>query len=435
MVLNLPATIRSLFRKHPLVAESALVASAILVGKLASLIWKIGTAHQGTQVVGEIEYILTTTNLIAALAIQGLPMAVTIWTARLHHEKQSDRHLISESLVFGLFTASILSLVALAAFNLFPSLTGQMQTPPITYLWVIPGIVAIELLSAWFNGRKLYHWYALGKYLGQPLLRVGLFFGLILCSVQQATVIHLHLTAAVALLLIGLGLHALQVLRADITLQSTQTSDWSKLKHKFWGQGAVLSGSLLLYVIYTASDVYWLNHYFAPSVVGTFSLLLALASLLELVFYPILNLLQTRLGIFQSQSQKSFAFLSKNIGISAVIGIATAIGLMLVKPYVVLLFGSSSQAISSQLLGLILVWKLIANTIVLPIRHYLDYFGWQKTTLLTMSGSFLLKGLLSWMLIPSQGILGVIIANIAAELLHALWLLYCLRSHYLRNCG
>lgn len=432
MVPNLPATIRSLFHKHPLIAESALVASAILVGKLASLIWKIGTAHQGTQVVGEIEYILTTTNLIAALAIQGLPMAVTIWTARLHHEKKSDRHLIGESLVFGLLSASLLTLIAHFAFKLFPSLTGQMQTPPVTYLWIIPGIVAIELLSAWFNGRKQYNWYALGKYLGQPLLRVCLFFGLILCSVQLSITIPLHLTIAVAVLLLGLTLHALHVLRSD-SMQTQEMKDWPKLKSKFWGQGAVLSGSLLLYVIYTASDVYWLNHFFSPSVVGTFSLLLALASLLELVFYPILNLLQTRLGIFQSQTPESFAFLGKNISSSAVIGVLTAIALMLVKPYVVLLFGSSSQTISSLMLGFILVWKLIANTLVLPIRHYLDYFGQQRTTLLTMGGSFFLKALLSWLLIPTQGILGVIIANIGAELLHALWLVYILRGHYLRN--
>lgn len=434
MVSNLPATIHALLKKHPLIVESGLVAGAILLGKAFSLVWKITTAHQGTQVVGEIEFILTTINLIAALAIQGLPMAVTIWTAKLQQQKKTDHPLLAESLSFGFMTAVILTLIAYGVFHFFPSLTGNMQTSPTAYLWVIPGIALLEVLSAWFNGRKLYGWYAIGKYLGQPLLRLCLFFGMLWLSIRQQDSIHLHLTLTVVILLLALFGKVLQQLSLDAAWQQNQSEKWLSQRKKFWQQGVVLSGSLLLYVVYTASDIYWLNQFHSPSVVGVFSLLLALASLLELVFFPILNLLQTRLGIYSSQSSSSFQFLIKNIYISAIIGAITAVVLLAAKPLVVLLFGASGQEISTAQLGLILLWKLIANISVLPIRHYLDYFGQQKTTLLTMAVSFVTKIVLSSLLIPSYGIMGIIMANIGAELVHGLWLVHVLRTHYLRNC-
>ncbi len=433
MVSNLPATIRALLKKHPLIAESGLVAGAILLGKAFSLVWKIISAHQGTQVVGEIEFILTTVNLIAAFAIQGLPMAVTIWTAKLQQQKKTDHPLMVESFGFGFTTAVVLTLVAYGVFHFFPSLTGNMQTAPAAYLWVVPGIALLELLSAWFNGRKLYGWYAIGKYLGQPMLRLCLFAVMLWLSVRQQNSVHLHLTLTVIILLLALFGKALQQLSLDSVWQPRQSDKWLSQRLQFWRQGAVLSGSLLLYVVYTASDVYWLNQFHSPSVVGVFSLLLALSSLLELVFFPILNLLQTRLGIYPSQSPASFQFLIKNILVSAVIGVVTAVVLLAAKPLVVLLFGASGQEISTSQLGLILLWKLIANISVLPIRHYLDYFGQQKTTLLTMTVSFVTKVLLSSLLIPSYGIMGIIIANIGAELIHGLWLVLVLRTYYLRN--
>lgn len=435
MLANLLAKIRVLLIKHPLITESVLVAVAMLLGKLASFVWKITTARQGTQIVGEIEFILTTTNLIAALAIQGLPMAVTIWTAKLHQQKKSDQPLLLESVRFGVVTAVILSLLALIAFQVFPQLAGQMTISPKTYLWIIPGIVLLELLSAWFNGRKLYDWYALGKYLGLPLFRATLYFGLLYSFLSQESIITLHLNTAVVLLLAIMIIKAMIMQkkeRKDTRFAAT-TIAWQETRKKFWNQGALLSGSMVLYVIYSASDVYWLSHFHTPTLVGTFSLTLALASLLELVFYPVLNLLQTRLSVFQQQPNQALSFLGKNIGMSAIIGGITAIGLMVVKPLLVPLFGVSSSAISSQILGLILVWKLLENLLVLPLRHYFDFFGHQRSTLTTMSAAFVAKLLLSWLLIPTQGIMGVVLANIGAEIIHAAWLLYLLGKHYLRN--
>lgn len=433
------AQLQDYFRSHRLVAESAQVAAAILVGKTASFFWKILTANQGTHVVGEIEYILTTTTLLAALAVQGLPMAVTIWTAKWLNRKKNDSQIVHTSLAIGISLSIVVTGIALFVFNYFPGLVGQMTISPQRYLWTIPLIVVIELMSAWFNGRKQYIWYSFGKYAGLPLARLSLLALLLTASTNQQTQITAHINgavSAVALILSSSTIFTLmrqQSNKPSFTVYSLFLS-WSDLK-QFWQQSMLLSGSLLLYIVYTASDVYLLSYFHNPSLVGVYSLLLALASLLEMVFYPILNLLQARLSNFHDDAQLALRFLYKNMAISAGIGIATALLLVGIKPLVVPLFGMSATSIPTSLFLLTLIWKLISNTLVLPIRHYLDYFNQQKITLNTMSGSFILKVLLSLTVVPSFGIAGILIANTMIELIHAGWLIGSLRRYDASNCN
>ncbi len=410
-------------------AESALVAVSMVFGKALSLVWKIITARQGSSAVGEIEFILTTTNLLAALAILGLPMTVTIWTAKDQPKQSIQRNFLLDSLVFALISGTALAITAQIIFSIWPNLISKTQILPSTYLWSVPLIGIGEILWAWFNGRKQYLAFAFGKYIGQPLFRLASLAIMIALGIGWQNWIPQHLNSAV----IGVCLvTAILATKAWKKLQSpVGITLWSKVRKNYWHQSFLLSGSLALYVLYSSSDVYWLTIFHGPAVVGIFSLLLALATLLELVFLPILNLLQTRLGAFQNQPTKGFNFAIKNGLISLSLGVIGSLLLLVFKPWIVLLFGNTGSVIITSQLAWLLIWKLVANSWVLPIRHFLDFFGFQKQTLWAMSLSFLFKIMLSWLLVPKFAITGIIAANIGAEILHSISLIVILKMSHL----
>lgn len=411
--------LKTFFRSHPHVAESVLVAASMVVGKILSLGWKIVTARQGPSAIGEVEFILTTTNLLATLAIQGLPMAITIWTARYHHQLKLQRQLLTESIIFALLTGTGLALVAHIAFIIWPQLIGQTQISPLTYLWTVPLIGLSELIWAWLNGRKEYSAYAFGKYVGQPLLRVLGVISLLAFGLQAQFWIPQHLNLAVVSVCVISLLMGIKIWQDHRTQAKNFTQTWPELRTSYWHQGGMLSSSLVLYVLYGSSDIYWLTAFHGPATVGIFSLLLAVTALLDLLFLPILNLLQTRLGAFKDHPQAGLAFLIKHSLLSVILGTVGSLVLLVGKPWIALLFGNTGAGIVTSQLAWLLIWKLLLNGWVLPVRHYLDFFGLQKQTLWSMLVSFVIKLWLSWWLVPQFGLTGIIIANLCAEIIHA----------------
>ncbi len=434
MLTDMLVKLTTFFRQHVFFTESLLVAVAMVVGKALSLAWKMVAAHQGAAVIGEIEIVLTTTSLLAAIAIQGLPMAITIWTAKLNQDELTRTKLLLQALAVALLSGIAAMMAGTWVLAQFPYLLGINAIAPNHYIWTVPIIAMSEIIFAWFNGRKHYNWYAFGKYTGQPLLRLMGFCLLSLGLFSTTDIISLHLNAAVV---IGFLIICFPVIRelSRGALQSwrTTTSDWKTHNTLFWWQSLALSGSLVLYVIYTASDVYWLAHFHTPTMVGVYSLSLALTSLLELVFMPVLNLLQTRLSQFRHDPSEAWRFTLKNSFLTATFGLLASLFVLIFKPWLVLLFGSGGTEIYFYHVFWLLTWRLIANVLVLPMRHYLDFFDHQRQTLVTMLICFGLKFLLSWWLVPFHGISGIIAANIVADGLHALLLLGMVWRYQTRN--
>lgn len=422
------------FHQHTLLTESLAVAFAMIIGKALSFGWKIIASHQGAAVVGEIEIILTTTSLLAAIAIQGLPMALNIWTAKLGQDKSTRLGILVQSVGVAVLSSTTITLLGLIVLHYFPKLLGDTTISPQSYFWTIPLVTISELLFAWLNGRKKYHWYAFGKYTSQPLWRLVSLALMGMAAIPLGKIIPIHLNLAVLLTLLISMWPVISEIGLD-AIRASAKKIWNTHYPAFWWQSLALSGSLVLYVIYTASDVYWLAYFHTPTIVGMYSLSLAITSLLELVFMPILNLLQTRLAQYRTNPLAAWSFTLHNSLITATLGVLASLLVLIGKPLLVWLFGQGGSEILFFHVFWLLIWRLIANVIVLPTRHYLDFFDHQHQTLVCMAVSFVVKFGLSWWLVPLQGISGLIIANLIAEMIHAGMLLVVVRHYHLRNSG
>lgn len=398
--------------------SGAHILTAVVIGKLISLVWKLYIARLGPTNLGLVEISMTVLFSLGSLSLLGFHTAlmrfVTIATVR--NASQTARALLNVVLRISLS----LALCIIAFFLLFPrvlpivfSASSNQLTQIQRYLWIIPVISLTEVFWSYLASIKHMSGYALSKYIAPPLFRLSTLAVLIVIgtSVDMSLIIHPVIAALLTFLF------TLSYIRNHLA----QTSPLTKQQLVgFISFALPMNASFVLFVLYESLDTILVARYLGTKDIGLLSALILIADVPNALFVPLLDIFQAHMGKAHTSIRKGAAFLTTNSIIFLMIASGICTTLFLLRHDIVRIFLGHEYAYIIPFIGMYLFLTTIETSLILPIRHFLDFYGYVRITLFLMILSFIIKVGIGTYTIPRFGLLGVIYMQIGATFIHML---------------
>jgi O-antigen/teichoic acid export membrane protein len=399
--------------------HSALIILFVFLGKSVSLIWKVVLARYGPDTLGLVQVSMVALTLLANFSLFGLQTTVIRFMSMLKEQKQSE---LAEHIFFFTVRFSFTFVAILVGLTvIFPEQMKnllQLQFLSNNYIRLLglslPAFVGIELLTSYLNVHSKIMAYGVGKYLLQPVFRVVFLFVFLTFSLDIQTTINLHILFSSLVSCVVLAV----VSNLWKKVGSLQTPLDPKLREEYFRYSLPVAGSFLLFIFYGSIDTFLLSKYGTLSLVGLFSGLLLLIDLTDMFFVPSLNLLYLHLGKFSHDPKQGTYYVLRKMKIFLSIAVVVFAGIAVTKtPLTHFILGPEYMVAVPFVLPLLFT-KLLEHTVIFPLRHLLDFYGYVKQTLFFMSVSLMTKIILGVIFTQQYGILGVILAVSLSNLLH-----------------
>jgi O-antigen/teichoic acid export membrane protein len=392
---------------------------AMVVGKAISFIWKLVLARQGADVLGHTQLLLTLIGLVSGLVLLGFPAALTRFSALNYQKKMqaSSRQLLAIILKY-------LVLLSLLVAGVGPILGRWLEstwsikltnTPQdFVILYTLPLLVVSELIWAYFNGQRQLGRYSWGKFVLQPFFRLITLVGLLVWGVSANGLVVGHISLAI----IASGLISFWIVQ--LPLLSVVKATRRQLPSGFVAYATPLNLSAVAFMIFGSIDVFLLNQFTSIETIGLYAVLVLLAELMDIFFLPALNILPSFLSQYHQKASAGGLFVLKVMFVLLIGGGSLALILFAAKDLVITWLFGQQYALALSLVGLVLIQKVAESAVVMPLRHYLDFYGYVKQTFILMLVILVVKLALSYFLIGQWGLAGALSALVIVQILHAL---------------
>lgn len=389
--------------------QGAEIIAAVLIGKAFAALWKLLLARIGPTQFGVISIALTAFYTFSSFGLLGFHTALMRFVAIAKNARRTEAaHALLRLSVKLTLAVSLLLMAAVTAFpDMLPfvlSASARAIGPVRAYLWIAPVLALSELLWSYMAATGNMRRYALSKYVSTPVLRLSFLAVLILLGKTTVPYLLLHL---------GVSSLLAFVLAVGLIIRYRDKAAWNTPSDsRFLPYAIAMSGSFLAFTLYGALDVLFAARFLGPQAVG---LLAALGMLtqdaLDILYGPLLNVIPAHMGSMRRDIRAGFSFIGANIGMFLMTGTVLAIAIFSVRrPVVTYLLGPSYETIV-PLVGLFLLTRVADNAIVLPLRHFLDFYGHVRLTLILMLISLAAKGVTGAVMIPRLGLYGIWLAQ------------------------
>lgn len=404
----------------------SIVFLVMFIGKGISFFWKIILARIDISSLGFVEVILTSITLLLSFSLLGIQTSIVRFMAIALHKKNFKK--IYAYLFFCFKVVITTSLIVVLTGLLFTDIfnkflkIGTGGLPGINkFIWILPFIAVTEIIISYLNAIKKIKIYSIIKYIFNPLFRIG--FLLIFLIFNLAGNKHL----LIQVLLAYFFTFIFSLLVSDIKKLKFFSLSKKDIK-KFIQYTLPMTGSFLFFTIYGASDIFLLNYFTNLKIVGDFAILIIFADLIDLFLLPSLNFFQSFLGKFNQNKKEGLEFILFNILVFLVIGLIIIFLVFLLKGFLIkYLFKKEIIAVSNLLLFVMLL-KLVQSGIILPLRHFLDFYGHTNWTLKLMIGALTVKVIFAIFFIINFGLVGLFYALAIAEFIHLTGCLFYTRK-------
>lgn len=392
------------------------VLTTVILGKALSLLWKILLARLGPESFGTVEIALSTFFTLSSFSLLGFHTALMRFVAIASASRSTS--LALALLRFSVTLALALSLLVVACFSLFPNILPTLITASSEtiadigrFLWIVPILTASEIIWAYFAATKRVGEYGIMKYMLSPAFRlVGLLVLIGLRIINQFTLLlHLGIASLLALLIASVLVRNHKVL---------PYADW-RIKKQFLTFSFTMSGSFVAFVLYGVLDVFFVARFLGPVSVGLLAAIGILTKeVLDAVLGPILNIFQTNLGSAYRNITKGLTFTLTNIGIFLLAGTAMGWGIYITRHLLIRLILGSAYGEVAPFIVIFFALHLLETAIILPLRHFLDFYGHVKTTLMLMVVVLVIKAAVGLVTVPTYGLWGIALAQLMSITVH-----------------
>ncbi|MBU1326557.1 oligosaccharide flippase family protein [Patescibacteria group bacterium] len=394
-----------------------IVLLAVVFGKSVSLLWKLLLARIGPQSLGTVEIALTVFTTLSSFSLLGLHTAlmrfVTIHTAKKAHGQAQV--LLWVSLKIATAIGLLLVMLFLKYPHILPSLidsSAPLLESLLPYLWIIPLFAASELLWSFLAATKQMASYAIAKYVFQPAFRLFFITAAMIVGVGTSGILVPHLVySGVASCVLSIAL----VIRRVNTRPSSTCTPTIK---PFLLFALPMGGSFIAFVLYGALDVFLVGRYLGIAQVGLLSAVFIISGIPDAIYAPLLNIFQTYLGNTYTNIRQGFSFTVSNCMLFLVVGAITGAFVYLLRQGIVTYFMGPPYQTIVPLVGAFLLIKILQDAIVLPLRHFLDFYGYVHHTFVLMLISTLVKLIVGIRTVPAVGLTGVILMQTAGIIVH-----------------
>ncbi|MDQ3008608.1 MAG: oligosaccharide flippase family protein [bacterium] len=398
--------------------SSFTVLAAILLGKATSLIWKVVLARLGPESLGFTQFILNILTLTSGFALLGLPATLTRFVAIAHSKHNATQ--VTALFYFVLRVTAVTSLFAVSIFVMILLLFSDelsmqlLKDPQNTIILVgIPFLVFTEVISSYLNGVRRVTSYSVLKYLLPPLLRLSLLGLLLLFGFQNNSLLTQHILLSTIIASLG-GL-----MLSHFSWNKVKTKLKPVLQRELIKYSVPVSGSFLLFIAFGSLDTLLINKYIGITAVGLYSVLLLLSEITDIFFLSFINLIQPYLGSLFDQKRKGGRFVILTCLFLVVGGVAISLPIYIFRDFILDTLFGSEYAVVGSFVAFILLQKVLESALVMPLRHFLDFYGYVKETFSLMLLMLIIKVGLSWYLISHYGFYGAMISQVIIQVIHA----------------
>ena len=395
--------------------SGGMILLAVGVGKLISFLWKLLLARSGPQALGTVELALTVFTIVSSFALLGFHTALLRFVSV--NSKNAKRSFALVSFTLRIVVAFGCLIVAL--FLSKPEILARVLRSSIqelefiqNYLWIAPLFAISELLWTYFAATKHILLYSSVKYILHPALRLfALIVGLAL-GIQLRILLLPHLAIA------AVGTVTISLWRALRFGSFFGQSLSLKQAREFLSFSAPMSASFLTFAVYGALDVILLARHWGTEYIGLFAALVVLSDIPDMVLIPLLNILQAYLSDSYTNVQRGLRFVVTNMRLFFGVALVLSLTVYLIRrPLIVYLFGEQYEGIAG-FLGWFLIVKIIQSTAVLPLRHFLDFYGHVRLTFFLMILSLGIKFAVGVSTVAAFGLTGIVAAQLSGVAVH-----------------
>lgn len=391
----------------------------MLGGKGLSFLWKVILAQAGPSALGFVQLSLVSLTLLANLCLLGLQTTIIRFITIMRQRKQPKA--ADAVLLFTFKVSMSVALILSIVVWVLPSLardTLQLHSMSDTSIRLLmsalPFFLASELLVSYFNATQQMVQYGLGKYVLQPFFRLLLLFIVLFSPFATEFSVVLHIVLAGVLSTVVL--FVMSVLWKDRSRWSVSLED--SYRQEFLDYSVPVAGSFLLFIAYGTIDTFLISRSMAIEYVGLYSALLLLVELTDVVFLPSLNLLYAHLGSFEKNLSAGTRFVAEKMVVFVVLALLVFMSMAMFKDTLItFILGNEYMSISVFVLPL-LVAKLLETTLLFPLRHLLDFYGYVRLTLGFMAITLLTKIIAGAYFTHLYGIWGIVLTVAAVNSLH-----------------
>ncbi len=395
-----------------------LISVCIVIGKALSFFWKTLLFKTDPSLLGLSELILTVATVFSSFSLLGMNTALVRFVSKYRREKSdqvAELPAFSLALAIGIFILlSILLTSHLIPPSLFYASDTSLQLSVILSLSLVMTIQ--EIFLSILLGKKRIFQFGFFKYIVQPFLRFLLLiiFFIFFTSKVAAIPLHLIIAAFLSTLLLSFPI------RKSLKMKLSKLIPPTPMQKEFIKYVIPMSGSFITYVLFTSSDIFFLQRYSTLAVIGTYAILSTISEVLDAVLTPFLNLFHTYLGDYTHKG----ALIKRNILFKQFLFFSFVSGfyifiLFLFRHFILTFYKIDTTQIT-QILFLFLFAKALNSSIVLPLRHFFDFENHVKMTFIFMILVLILKIALLWYFIPTFGLLGIAFTQLITVVSHVI---------------
>lgn len=378
----------------------------MLLGKVASLAWKLLIVQLGPATLGTTQLILTALTILSSFSLFGMQTSLGRFASIAWRQRRPQR--AQQFLLTSLRWGGLLGLALAVACWLGPDLTKSLlklpavATQDLQALGVaVPFMVFSELAWSYLAAQRHILRYGLTRYLSLPLARLALLFGLMQLGLPITQLIIWHLVGAVVVTTV------MTWLVGALPVSFSWRPLPQKVSRQFLNYTVSIGSSFVLFMVYSSADVLLLNHFGTLEQVGLLSALLIFTELIDVFFTGFLNLFQSFLSTFHRDPWTGLKFTMVTASSLLMGGLGLVGGLTLFREPLITLFLGPEYQVIGQLVGLALILKTVESSVVFSLHHFLDFYGYVKATIGLMLVGLIIKVSLGWWLIPRFALAGV----------------------------
>jgi O-antigen/teichoic acid export membrane protein len=390
---------------------------AVGIGKIVSLVWKLILARFGPQTLGTVELALTVFTVVSSLALMGFHTALLRFVSIA--DTKGVKRVSSTLVYFSLRIVVALGLLLVALFLSQPQFLTfilRASLPDLgliqKYLWIAPLFAVSELLWSYLAAIKQILPYATTKYILHPSLRLLVLLIGLAVGVPLKVLLVSHLAvAAIGTVAVSLW----QALRFDSFIGQVIPRRQAR---EFLLFAAPMNASFLSFAVYGALDVILVAHFWGTDHIGLLAALVTLSDVPDMLLVPLLNILQAYLGDSYTNVRRGLSFVMSNILLFLAMALILGLAIFLIRqPLVAMLFGDQYSNIT-VFVGWFLIVKILQSAIILPLRHFLDFYGHVRLTFFLMIFSLGVKFVVGVSTIAAFGLAGVVAAQASGVSVH-----------------
>lgn len=397
--------------------NAGIVIISIIIGKSFSFIWKTILARLGPQAIGSTELILSIFTILTMFSVLGFQTSTIRFMSIGMRKKNNDSTI---PLILTAFKITlIISIIIAVMFMVFPNILGILFQKSLmdlhfeNYVWALPSFVLIEMILAYFIGKQKTLSYAVGKYVLQPLFRVILLISFLLVKFPIHSVIPIHVIGVSILTSFVLFISIAQTVMKNFLKAVSKQSIWKFIKYTL-----PMSGSLILFTLYGAMDILILSHFTDIQTVGKYAVIVLIAEIPSITFAPFLNMFQSYLAFYHKNRKTGAIFTGINILLFILAGTIAGLIIYAFRNLIFQIFFTTEYMYYLPYLWILMFIRISDEAIVLPLRHFLDFYGYVRITFFVMAFVLIVKLLTGLLTVPNLGVLGILYMQGVAVFVH-----------------